>query len=140
MALRDDLLPVFYEARQLIQDFGLRTHRVFIRTYEWSGRRPNEGDKTTASDVEILPRPRVRETDSGYTVDKITPETSLGGYAPSDLIPAHNARRVTYFVVIDPEGNERECKYAGGLASVSTDRNFGYSLRLELTSPRRAPV
>jgi hypothetical protein len=140
MALRDDLLPVFYEARQLIQDFGLRTHRVFIRTYQWSGPRPNQGDRTTVSDVEILPRPRVRETEDGYTVDKITPETSLGGYALSDLIPTPNAKRQVVFVVVDPDGNERECLTAPGQAAVNTERNFGYSLRLTTNSPRRSPV
>lgn len=140
MALRDDLLPVFYEARQLIQDFGLRTHRVLIRTYVWSGQWSNHGDQSTLPDDEILPRPRVRETEDGYVVDKITPETTVGGYALSDLVPANAQNRQTVFVVVDPAGNERICKPAAGLASVNTDRNFGYSLRLVAIDPREAPL
>lgn len=139
MALRDDLLPIFYEARQMIQDFGLRTHRVLLRTYQWSGSRANSGDQSV-TDVEILPRPRVRETADGYTVDKITPETTLGGYTVEDLVPVQNARRQLVFVVVDPDGNERECLPVPGVNSVATDRNFGYSLTLRLKTPRVSPV
>lgn len=140
MALREDLLPVFYEARQLIQDFGLRTHRVLLRTYQWSGPRVGQGDRTVASEVEILPRPRVRETEDGYTVDKLTPETTLGGYSLSDIVPSRVAGRQMVFVVVDPDGNERECLPAHGHTAVNTERNFGYSLRLATIAPRRSPV
>jgi hypothetical protein len=130
VALREDVLPVFLGARQLIQDLGLRTHRVIVRTYSYAGGQANRGARSVLSDVELLPRPKVRETDDGYEITKITPQTIGGGYTPADLNPAHVNGRIVVFVIVDPAGVERECLFAPGHTALSTDRNFGYSLRV----------
>jgi hypothetical protein len=141
MALRDDVLPVFYGARQLIEDLGLRTHRLLIRTYVWSGGKVNAGTRSVQSEVEIAPRPKIRETQTGYTVEKITPEFSGGGYTLADFDALHVDGVQAVFVVVDPDGNERLCIYEPdepGADSLNTQRNFGYSLKLRHLD-RRTP-
>lgn len=101
---------------------------MLVRTYSYSGGQANRGTRNALPDVELLPRPKVKETDSGYEITKITPQTIGGGYTLADLNPAHVNGRIVVFVVVDPAGVERECLFAPGYTALSTDRNFGYSL------------
>lgn len=138
MSLREDILPVFYQARQLIEDLGLRTHRLLIRTYTWSGGTANSGTRSVLAEVEIAPRPKIYETATGYTVAKITPAFPGGGYTMADFDPRHVDGRQAVFVVVDPDGNERPCIYEPGAEALNTERNFGYSLKLRHLD-RRTP-
>lgn len=138
MSLRTDLLPVFEDARQLMQDFGLRTHRVYRRIVDWSGAEVGTLTKTT-TDTEILPRPKVTETADGYVISKITPTFSGGGYTMAYLMPTLDDSQQVQWVVVDPDGNSRVCVFAAGTDAVKTDGNFGYSIRVVHTD-RTAPL
>jgi hypothetical protein len=129
MALRDDLLPVFGDARQLIQDLGLRTHRLYFRTRTWTGGRAGKGDPTDV-DVELLPRPKIRETESGYTVTGITPTYAGGGYTVDQLRILESPGVEKFYVVVKPNGESVECGLDSGHDAVDTGKNFNWSLRL----------
>lgn len=131
MTLRDDLLPVFGDARALIDDFGLRTTRVIIRTRTWTG--GPDGKQVglgtyTDSDLEILPRPRVRTNREGeLVVDRITPAYAGGGYTLAQLNPLPNltdGQEVKY-ILIGPNGTKQFCG-----VEVESRKNFGYSIRM----------
>lgn len=137
MALREDLLPVFQDARVLIQGLGLRTHRVIRRIITWSGEGVMRG-QPTPTDVEILPRPKVRETPDGYEITKITPVFSGGGYTLADINPILERNQQLTWIIIDPDSTERRCIFAAGTKALLTDRNFGYSfnvVHLDRTAP-----
>lgn len=59
MALRDDLIPVVDEVRDLVVDLGLRLHSVVVRTTTWTGTTVGLG-ASSASDLTLTPLPRVR--------------------------------------------------------------------------------
>lgn len=134
MTLRDDLLPVFEGARQLIQDFGLRQHRIWIRAGQWSTNETLLGALTN-TDVELLPRPKVRELGPNrLEASKITPEFATGGWDPLDLLPDAAPGSDFYFVVRNPRGDLNP--YA--LIDVNATKNFTFTLvleRLDLASP-----
>lgn len=135
MTLRDDLLPTFDGARALIEDFGLRTSTLTVRTLTWPGL-PGIGSPNV-SDTEITPPPRMRTIaareiagsggryrEGDIRADRITPSYSGGGYEITDVRPE------------PPEGSEVVYVAGGALAGdyelVDADfsRNFGYSLVL----------
>jgi len=60
VTLRSDLIPVVDDARELVDDLGLRPYTVAVRTRTWSGGRVGGGTASNA-DVTLAPRPRVRE-------------------------------------------------------------------------------
>lgn len=60
MTLRDDVIPVVDDARQLIDDLGLRLDTVQTRRRSWSGGQPGSGTATN-TDVAITPKPRVKD-------------------------------------------------------------------------------
>lgn len=66
MAMRDDLQPVVDDARQLVDDLGLRAFTVVVRTVTWSGGRPGSGTASN-SDLTLSPKPRVRPPSPRYT-------------------------------------------------------------------------
>lgn len=135
MSLRTSLLPVFQDARQLVEGLGLRTCRVIVRVRTWSGGKVRLGTPTDL-DTEILPRPRVRETDYRHIrVDKITPSHSAGGYTREQLRPDDVPGTEYYYVVVSPDGVSRN--YA--LENIDTARNFGYELKL-IQLDRSAPT
>lgn len=120
--LRDDLLPVLRDGRQLIQDFGLRPYRLIVRTRTWSGGSVRMGTSTD-SDLEILPRPKVEETngDKELRVSKI----DLGLYTSSQLVPTDSAAVEWYYVVIGPNGShDYTCSH------IDTSPRFGFSMQL----------
>lgn len=59
MSLRDDLVPVVDDVREMIDDLGLRLHTVQTRRITWSGGAPGLGD-ATVTDVALSPAPKVR--------------------------------------------------------------------------------
>lgn len=133
MALRDDLLPVIDSARQLVQDFGLRQVRVWMRRGQWDGGEIHLGELVNG-DTEIVPRPKVVEQGPRLRVTKVTPAFTGGGFSPSDLQPSVEAAADFHFVVMKPDGALR----AYYLADISTEKNFSYELTLapiDATSP-----
>jgi len=60
MTLRDDLIPVVDETRQLIDDLGLRLYTVKTRRRTWDGGAPGAGSSSDV-DVTLDPRPKVKE-------------------------------------------------------------------------------
>lgn len=126
MALRDDLLPVFEDARQLIQDFGLRRVRIIVRLGAWSTGETHLGALTN-TDSEILPRPKVERRGGELIVSKITPSFATGGWEPADLQPAIAAGQDFYLVAIGDDGNQKPYR----LKSVNLTKSFGYTLTLE---------
>lgn len=126
MSLRTGLLPVFRSTRQLVANLGLRTCRVTIRTRTWSGGKVRLGAPSD-SDLELLPRPRVREIDQRrIKVDKITPQFSGGGYTRQQLRPDDLTSTEYYYIVVTPDGVSRNYT----LENLDTARNFGYELTL----------
>ena len=93
--------------------FDILTSRVFVRVRTWTGTtegaEARAGDVTT-SDVEILPRPRVRHGSVGkIKIGPIQPLCSVGGVLLSDLVSVDDTDGVepAIFLVIDPLGNEQ---------------------------------
>lgn len=108
MTLRTSLLRAVNAARRVPQNLGLRTIRVWIRSSERALPALIAGGSTTNTDVELDPRPAVRELDtvdasywgaeaaglaSGfaqseiYEIGPITPDYGAGGYSWGDLRP-----------------------------------------------------
>lgn len=130
MSLRDDLLPVFdRDARALIDDLGLRTSRVILRTRTWDGGHVRMGSADD-EDLELDPRPKVREASPGYLkVGPITPSYPGGGYTPTQLFPdnALEANEERFWVVIGLDGEEREYR----VSSIDSRRAFGITFTLQ---------
>jgi len=125
MTLRDDLLPVFQNVRQLVQDLGLRQTRVFVRIGAWS-EEIQRGD-LTVTDTEILPRPKVAHSGRALIVSKITPQFDGGGWAPRELQLDIEAGKDFYFIVQRPDGGLGKWHLA---AEPNIVKNFGYELTL----------
>lgn len=127
MALREDLLPVIEEIRELIQELGLRQSRVWVRTGEWDGGELLLGDLEN-TDVELLPRPKVEQMPGGMLkITRLTPAFDGGGILPATLSPAVAVGTAHYFIVAGPDGNLQTYR----LASINLRKNFGYELMLE---------
>jgi hypothetical protein len=129
---REDFLQICHEIRGIPSspEFDILTTKVVVRTRTWTPGPVNNGVPTDV-DVEILPRPRVRESGDGtIIIDRIQPRSALGGYTPQDLVPAEpqaaNVER--YWVLTAADGVER--KYVNG--KFVTDRALHYSV--EFTS------
>ena len=56
--LRDDLIPVFDEGRQIVDDLGLRQQTVVVRTRVWDGGEVGLGTATD-TDLTLSPTPKV---------------------------------------------------------------------------------
>lgn len=128
MALREDLLPVFDNARQLVQDFGLRQSRVWVRRGVFSSGEIHLGDLTN-NDVELLPRPKVEQQDTvTLKVTRITPPYPGGGYDTADLLPPQEAGVDRMCVVqVGTDGP----KVAYRIVDIDERKNFGITLMLE---------
>lgn len=127
MTLRSSLLPVFTSARQLIQDLGLRQHRVFIRTRAWSADEVHLGT-VTETDVEILPRPKVKQLGNGrWEISKVTPSYSGGGWTPEQLLPTAGEGEDVTIILRGPDGIDHRFR----VAEVNPTGNFGYTLYLD---------
>lgn len=127
--LRVGLLPVFDSARTLIDDLGLRTSRVILRTRTWDGGSVRMGDPTD-EDLELNPRPKVRDIAPGrLAVGPITPSYAGGGYTPAQLFPDDtlDADEERFWVVIGLDGEEREYR----VSSIDSRRAFRLMFELE---------
>ena len=117
--------------RQLLEDAGLRNHRVYLRAGVWDGGEIHLGALTN-TDVEITPRPKVKEAGpSSLTVTNVTPVYPGGGWDPSTILPAIASGSDYYFVVTNPRGDS--------LPYAVTDINSTSPFRVTLTLTRLEP-
>lgn len=132
--LRDALLPVFQKvARKIPADLGLRTNVVKLRTRVWSSGKIGVGAVTT-TDVTVTPAPKLTYRPDQSLETVVTPRNSAGGYTPEQVNPAPVAGQEFVWVVISPDGAEREYR----VATFNQRRAFGYYLTLEPLD-RRSP-
>lgn len=107
--------------------FDVHTSRVIVRSGTWSGGEVGIGT-VTVTDLEITPRPKVR--DQGNQVLHVTliiPTNANGGYTWAQLKPADATAFEYYYVIIGPDGVER----AYSLRDIDTREPFFYGLFLE---------
>lgn len=162
--LRDALLPIFSQLRQLPVDFGLRRFTVTVRRRTWSGTFIGDGTATD-QDIAITPMPRVRQVfspgsmrpeqlqsllangnvidDRYYKIDRITPaytsNGTSGGYSAQQLrlIMPPDATLSEYLVVlVGDDGFKRECVQT----TFAEDRAFGYSMLVHETDRPRVAL
>ncbi len=122
----EDNLPTIDAGRALLQEFGLRPVRVFMRTKVWSAAERHLGT-LTESDVELLPRPKVKGDNQRLTVTNVTPRYTGGGWTPEMLQPDLQAGYDHVFIVQQPDG----ALNAYRLAKVDQLSPFRYTLELE---------
>jgi len=107
--------------------FDILTTKVVVRTRVWS---VEVGVGTYVdTDLEILPRPRVREQgDDTIVIERIQPQCPSGGYTPQQLVPANplDAVTETFWLLTAADGVER--KYTQ--ASLITDKALHYGIVL----------
>jgi hypothetical protein len=135
MSFRTSLLPLLNSLRKLpSESFDIYTTQVLLRTRTWSGGEVGSGTPTD-SDMEILPRPKVRkEGEIGLTVGPITPANTAGGYTIDQLNPPDVVGVEWYYVCTGPDGEAR--RYA--LHRLDQQRAFRYMLHL-ISIDRVAP-
>jgi len=118
--------------RQLLEDAGLRNHRVFLRLGQWDGGEIHLGTLTD-TDVEITPRPKVKENGpSSLTVTNITPTYPGGGWEPLTLLPEVASGQDYYIIVTNPRGDS--------LPYTVTDIDSTSPFRVKLTLERLEPA
>lgn len=121
MTLRASLLRAVNAARKIPQQLGVRTVRVWIRSSVRTLPALIPGGSTTNIDVELDPRPAVRELDSVdpsywgaeaagltsgvafadlYEIGPITPEHGSGGYSWDELRPLTTTTTDTTRIVL----------------------------------------
>lgn len=114
MALRDELLPVFDDVRQLMDELGLRKYDVIMRVITWSGDRPGVGAKTVVDTpltigggrrvkVKLISSQAIiasagKYAEGDYKVGPFTPTFAGGGVDPSyfDPIPTGAPTEIFY--------------------------------------------
>ena len=140
--LRDDLLPVIDDLRQIPDDLGLRRYRVLLRSRAWPGGKPGIG-KPVDTDTEIVPAPKVRllstkeVAESGGTyragdfkVEKITPayapalDNGRKGWAPGQLVQEPQGAGNDVLLVLVGDEGPLECT----VVEYHFDRPFNYWL------------
>lgn len=151
--LRNALLPVADQLRQLPPTFELRRFSVTIRRRIWSGSQPGDGTATD-NDLVLTPAPMVRDafptgklspeeleytiannnivTGQLYKISRITPrytnvDGSTGGYLAEQLRlwPNRDSRHVENLIVlVGDDGYLRECMQL----TFEQYRAFGYSM------------
>ena len=116
--------------RQKLVDAGLRPVRIYKRTVTWSEGELHLG-ALTESDVEIIPRPKVKSAGQGgdrhLTMTNVTPEFTGGGYSPADLQPDAVNGTETVYIVQQPDGDLEAYRIVG----VNQLSPFRYSIDLE---------
>ena len=133
MTLRTDLLPVFEDSRQLIEDLGLRQYRVWRRLGVWDGGEALLGT-LTETDVELTPRPKVTQPQYGWLkVTGITPSFATGGWTPGQLQPDVAEATEFYYVTLGPDGVYDAHRFHG----IDLSKNFKYEMMLQRISRAR---
>jgi hypothetical protein len=124
--LRESLLPVFQNvARKIPADLGLRTNVVKLRTRVWASGKIGVGAVTT-TDITVTPAPKLTYNPDMTLVVVVTPANSAGGYTPAQVNPLPVAGSEFVWVVISPDGAEREYR----VETFNQRRPFGYYLTL----------
>lgn len=137
--LRDDLLPVFDDLRQLPDQFGLRRYSVVLRTRTWSGGEPGIGSPVD-TDTTVTPPPRVRVMspkeiaasggtyqDGDFMIEKITPRytsPTTGGWSPGLLHERPGASADDVVIVLTGDEGTIECT----AVKFFFDRAFNYRI------------
>ena len=124
--LRQALLPVIQLGRSIPDALGLRTNVVKLRTRVWASGKIGVGAVTT-TDVTLSPAPKLTYRPDQSLEVVVTPQHSTGGYTPAQVNPAPVATQEFVWVVISPDGGEREYR----VATFNQRRPFGYYLTLE---------
>jgi len=102
MTLRDDLQPVIDDARQLVEDLGLRPYTVTVRKTIWSGAEPGLGT-ATYEDLELEPAPKVREPTAHHVF------AAPGRYEKGDLLVSRISRDYTEAQLKGSSGSDEVC-------------------------------
>jgi hypothetical protein len=133
MSFRDEILAGVVQANIPLlgpDNFDVHTSRVIVRSRQYpsspSGADVGLGSPTT-TDLEITPRPKVKDLgNQALEVSLIIPQNANGGYTPAQLRPPDADGFEYVYVVIGPDGVERE--YA--LQDLDTRRPFFYTATL----------
>lgn len=147
--LRDQLLPLISQVRQIPADLGFRPYTVTLRVRTWAGGRVGlpVGSTPDITDTVITPPPKVRqlsqrEVDASggryqmgdFVVSGIVPSftdgDAYGGFTPAQLQPTPTAAQDVVYLLTGPEGTV-ECTQVGSDFS----RPTRYSLVLRMTAP-----
>lgn len=121
--LIDQLVPVVDELRELQETLGLRQHRVYIVSRQWSNGRVGDGEATD-TEVEILPRPLVlnwkaRVSDLKYELEPcgldemgmaFIKEVSLT-YTEADLVGEYIEGTEVFVKIEEGEGQATNTRY-----------------------------
>lgn len=144
MSIVSNLLGVIDDARALLDDVGLRSYEVSLRTVTYAGTRVGEGAPTTV-DTPITvakgKRPKVSvETDrdvaagrfskTTYKVGPLTPPYSGGGVDPALLDPAKYSAPTEVFFVLKGPGLPTSGTLCKKVAD-NFERVFGYTITIE---------
>jgi hypothetical protein len=130
--LRDALLPVFQNvARKIPADLGLRTNVVKLRTRVWANGEVGLGAVTT-TDTIVTPAPKLTYRPDQTLEVVATPANTAGGYTPAQLNPPTTAGQEHVWVIVSPDGNEREYR----VRNFNQRRAFGYYITLEPLDPK----
>lgn len=137
---RDAFLKIAAKIRKIPSSgaFDILTSRVFVRVRTWTG--TTEGPEARAgavatSDVEVLPRPRVRHLAPGSVkIGPIQPFCSVGGVLLADLLNAKDVKGTerVIFKIIDPLGNTRQY--------VADDLDSSMALHYTVTASATGPA
>jgi hypothetical protein len=127
VSLRDDLIPVVDDGRQLAADLGFRVRSVSTRLRVWSGGAAGRGTAED-TDAEILPPPKVREpparlvseTGGRFEEGDVIVSKISATYEESDLTGGALATGSEWFVLID----DRPYRVVGA----PTQKPFGWEL------------
>lgn len=110
--------------------FDIWTSRVIVRSALYpsapNGREVGLGTPTV-TDIEIYPRPKIEDLgNQRLRVSRIIPQNANGGFTPAQLKPADADGFAYYYLVIGPDGVERQ--YA--LEDIDTRSPFFYEVTL----------
>lgn len=143
--LRDQLLPLLSQVRQLPADLGFRPYTVVLRVRTWAGGRvglpvgssPSHTDTTLPSGTRVRQMSQREVDGSGgryqtgdFVVSGITPSFTGGGFTPADLQVVPTAAQDVVYLLTGPEGT-LECNQVGNDFTKPTR----YSLVLRLVAP-----
>lgn len=143
MSLRTSLLGVVNLIRSIADEtllnggvgLDVRLYTVVRRRIRHHTGKSKLGEPTV-EDLEIVPKPRVREAGQGsiLIVDQITPKHTTGGYSSVELNPPDEPGFEFMYVVTGPDGLSRNYK----LTEIETVRPFNITLTLQ-TLDRKPP-
>lgn len=118
MGLVQDLLPVIDEARGLLDDYGLRPFRVWVRVRDSAGVRAGElGHVDTDTEITVAggKAPGVREiksqdvvssggtiTQADFEIGPLTPDYGTGGTKAEVIDPPRRPGREVFYVIKGP--------------------------------------